>query len=64
MHTLYAGESQGEIARTMGVAKSTVVDHVRKLYRALDVSGLHELRDLLGPTPDRRHTLTRAATGS
>ncbi|OYV02364.1 MAG: hypothetical protein CFE45_00640 [Burkholderiales bacterium PBB5] len=49
---LYAGESQGDIARTMGVATSTVVDHVRKLYRALDVSGLPELRDLL----DRRLT--------
>jgi hypothetical protein len=47
---LYAGQSRGEIARTLGVAASTVVDHVRKLYCALDVSGVPELRALL----DRR----------
>ena len=47
---LYAGQSRGEIARTLGVAASTVVDHVRKLYCALDVCGVPELRALL----DRR----------
>ena len=44
---LYEGESHGEIARALGVAASTVVDHVRKLYCALDVSSLSELRALL-----------------
>jgi len=51
---LYAGQSQGEIARGQGVASSTVADHVRKLYCALDVSGFSELRTLL----DRRLTRT------
>lgn len=44
---LYAGQAQTDIARSMGVAASTVVDHVRKLYRTLEVSGSAELRELL-----------------
>lgn len=44
---LYAGQPQTEIARNLGVALTTVVDHARKLYRTLDVSGRNELRDYL-----------------
>ena len=51
---LFAGQPQDEIARALGVATSTVVDHVRKLYCALDVSSLSELRALL----DRRLSCT------
>lgn len=51
---LYAGQSQGEIALSLGVAASTVADHVRKLYCSLDVSCFSELRALL----DRRLTFT------
>jgi len=47
---LVAGQAQTQIARDLGVAASTVVDHTRKLYRALDVCGAAELRDLV----DRR----------
>lgn len=49
---IYAGKSHGDIAHGLGVAASTVVDHVRKLYCALGVSSVSELRDLL----DRRLT--------
>ena len=49
---LYDGQSYVEIARELDVAASTVVDHVRKLYCALDVSSLSEMRNLL----DRRLT--------
>lgn len=44
---LYAGTTQTEIARRMGVTPTTVVDHVRKLYRALEVNGSAELREML-----------------
>ena len=44
---LYAGQPQSEIARNLGVTLTTVVDHARKLYRTLDVSGRNELRDYL-----------------
>ncbi len=47
---LYAGRTQTEIAQTMGVAPSTVVDQTRKLYQTLDVRGSAQLRDYL----DRR----------
>ena len=47
---LVAGQAQTQIARDLGVAASTVVDHTRKLYRALDVCGAAELRELV----DRR----------
>jgi hypothetical protein len=49
---LYAGQAQTDIARSKGVAASTVVDHVRKLYRTLEVSASTELRELI----DRRIT--------
>lgn len=45
--SLYAGKAQTDIAREMEVATSTVVDHVRKLYRILDVACVAELRDLV-----------------
>jgi len=47
---LVAGQAQTQIARDLGVAASTVVDHTRKLYRALDVCGAAQLRELV----DRR----------
>lgn len=47
---LDGGQSQAQIARTLGVAPSTVVDHLRKAYRVLDLHSAQELRTLL----DRR----------
>lgn len=47
---LDAGQSQAQIARTLGVAPSTVVDHLRKVYCTLDLHSAQELRALL----DRR----------
>jgi DNA-binding CsgD family transcriptional regulator len=47
---LYEGQAQPEIALRLGVAPSTVADHVRKVYRLLDVTSAWDLRLLL----DRR----------
>ena len=47
---LYEGQAQPEIAQRLGVAPSTVADHVRKVYRLLDVTSAWDLRLLL----DRR----------
>lgn len=47
---LYAGLPQPDIAQRLGVAPSTVADHVRKIYRLLDVASAFDLRLLL----DRR----------
>ena len=47
---LYAGRAQTDIARSTGVAASTVVDQVRKLYRTLEVNAVAEIRELI----DRR----------
>ncbi len=44
---LVDGQPQARIAQALGVAPSTVVDHVRKAYRALDVHSVVELRALL-----------------
>lgn len=44
---LYRGQAQAEIARGLRVAPSTVVDHVRKLYRTLELRSAAELRALL-----------------
>lgn len=44
---LYAGRSQIEIAQSLRIAPCTVIDHVRKAYRALEVTGTAELRALL-----------------
>ncbi len=44
---LYEGIPQADIARRLGVAPSTVVDHARKLYNALGVAGSAGLRALL-----------------
>jgi DNA-binding CsgD family transcriptional regulator len=41
---LYRGHAHGVIGAQLGVAPATVVDHVRKLYRALDVHSTLELR--------------------
>ncbi len=44
---LLQGHSHGHISLALGVALTTVVDHVRKLYRALDLRSTLELRSLL-----------------
>jgi DNA-binding NarL/FixJ family response regulator len=44
---LLEGESQAAIAERCSVAPSTVADHVRKIYRALDVGSSWELRSLV-----------------
>ena len=47
---LYLGHSHGQIGQQLGVASATVVDHVRKVHRALDVRSALELRALIdGP---------------
>lgn len=53
---LDSGLPQARIARTLGVAPSTVVDHLRKAYRALDLHSAQELRMLL-----ERHIAAAAA---
>lgn len=47
---LYRGLTHGQIGAALGVAPATVVDHVRKVYRTLDLRSVHELRAAL----DRR----------
>ena len=54
---LYQGQAQAGIGQGLGVAASTVVDHVRKAYRALDLNSTHELRSLL----DQRIALAAGA---
>ena len=44
---LLSGLSQREIARRLGVAPNTVIDHVRKIHLKLDVHSLEDLRDRL-----------------
>lgn len=44
---LLQGQTQGQISQALGVAPTTVVDHVRKLYRALDLRSAAELRNLV-----------------
>ena len=44
---LYQGHSQAAIGQRLGVAPTTVIDHVRKLYRALEVRSVAELRAVL-----------------
>lgn len=44
---LYRGQAQAEIARQLRVAPSTVIDHVRKLYRTLELRSAADLRALL-----------------
>lgn len=41
---LYDGQSQRAIGQELGVAEATVVDHVRKIYRRLDIRSAFELR--------------------
>lgn len=52
---LLQGQTQNQISQALGVAPATVVDHVRKLYRTLDLRSTAELRSLVearvaGPT--------------
>lgn len=42
---LYAGLTQAEIGRRLGVAPATVIDHTRKVYRTLGIGSTSELRD-------------------
>lgn len=44
---LYHGRGQAEVASALGVAPATVVDHVRKVYRSLQLNSVLELRALL-----------------
>lgn len=44
---LIQGQTQAQIALQLGVAPATVIDHVRKSYRALDVRSVLELRALV-----------------
>ena len=41
---LYGGCSPGDIAHSQGIARSTVIDHMRKIYRELNVGSAWELR--------------------
>jgi DNA-binding NarL/FixJ family response regulator len=41
---LLCGLSQREIGAELGVSPNTVVDHVRKIYRKLDVHSIDDLR--------------------
>lgn len=41
---LLQGRTHSEISQTLGVAPATVVDHVRKIYRSLDMRSTLELR--------------------
>lgn len=52
---LYRGEARADIARQLRVAPSTVIDHVRKLYRALELRSGAELRALLDAHIDEGH---------
>jgi len=44
---LYHGRSHAHIGQRLGVAPATVVDHVRKIYRALELRSTLELRGVL-----------------
>lgn len=41
---LYGGRTPGDIAHGQGIARSTVIDHMRKIYRELNVGSAWELR--------------------
>jgi DNA-binding CsgD family transcriptional regulator len=45
---LHRGESQARIARELGVAVTTVADHVRKIYTKLDIHSVAELSARIG----------------
>lgn len=47
---LHAGLTQAEIGRRLGVAPATVIDHTRKVFRALDIGSQAALRGAI----DRR----------
>ena len=44
---LHGGYSQAEMATLLAVSPSTVADHVKKIYRPLDVHSAHELTGLI-----------------
>lgn len=49
---LLKGQAQSEVARQLGVASSTVVDHTRKLYRRLGVRSARELIERVRSAPN------------
>jgi DNA-binding NarL/FixJ family response regulator len=44
---LYAGATHAQIGDKLGVAPATVIDHVRKVYRTLDLRSAQDLRMVL-----------------
>ena len=44
---LYGRHTHAQVGQQLGVAAATVIDHVRKAYRTLDLNSAHELRALL-----------------
>ena len=50
---LYNGNSHSAISAQLGVAPTTVVDHVRRVYQALDLRSAMELRAVLDAHIDR-----------
>lgn len=52
---LLRGLPQPAIAAELGVSPATVVDHVRKVYTALDVGSTHELRSRVERCPGALH---------
>ena len=44
---LHAGATQAQVSQRLGVAPATVIDHVRKVYRKLDLGSAQELRAVL-----------------
>jgi DNA-binding CsgD family transcriptional regulator len=49
---LIKGLAQAEVAQRLGVAPSTAIDHIRKLYQRLGVRSVRELVDRLRPAPN------------
>jgi DNA-binding CsgD family transcriptional regulator len=55
-----AGFSEKQIARKLGLAKSTIHNHVSRLHRVMDVSSRGELLAKTGPRPSFRPRLLPA----
>ncbi len=63
---LVQGRTHSQISQALGVAPATVVDHVRKAYRALDIHSTLELRaqieQLIGKPPGHPPAVGHAPT--